>query len=185
MRKLVFAAVAALAAAALSVGIAWSVTPGAAHRSARQPVHRVIWMGAGPSESCGPNDCGGGVGIVPFHMPGSGTYVASVTMSFQYRATGNAKFGIAFPLGRHRVLPKKRALGPSAAPTTTTLVFRTHLRGGRDYQFAPRTSVSGSSGNYSITTGKVMIEVDATPSSSHAKLAMHPHVLRRTVQRSR
>lgn len=185
MRKLVVAVVAALAVAGLSVGIAWAATPHAARPAPRQPVHRVLWVGAGPDVGCNANGCDGGIVEVPFRMPGSGTYLASVTISFQYHTVGNAEFGLDSPLGGHRVLPRQRALGTSANPTSATLVFRTHLRGGHQYYFSPAVDAVHTSARYRIATDKMMIEVDATPSAAGAKLAMHPRVIRHTVQRGR
>jgi len=185
MRKFVVAVVAALAVAGLSVGIAWSATPPAARPAPRQPVHRMLWVGEGPEEGCNANSCVEGITEVPFRMPGSGTYLASVTISFQYHTVGTGDFGLDSPLDRHQVLPRQRGLGPSANPTSATLVFRTHLRGGHQYYFSPAVDAAHTSATYRIATDKMMIEVDATPSAAGAKLAMHPHVIRHTVQRAR
>jgi hypothetical protein len=115
-------------------------------------------------------------------------------MSFQYSAGGSGDFGVDLRVGaHHEVLPGQRSLPPSV-PTCcpdgvplnpTTVVFLTHLRGGRTYQLDPEVFVKGrTSPNYSISTSKMLIEIDATPSRPGAKLALEPRDVRRIVTRS-
>ena len=185
MRRLIPVLVAALAFAAVSVGFAWSATPPASVAAPRQPIHRVIWFGAGPSMSCDGDSCGAGGVDVPLHMPGRGDYLASITVSFQYSTRGTADFGFNFRVGAHQeVLPGQRALAPSSSPNSTTVVFRTHLRGGRNYGLAPEVSAKSTSPTYSITTAKMLIEIDATPSRPGAKLALEPRGVRQIVGQS-
>lgn len=185
MRRLVPVLVAALALAAASAGIAWSATPRGSGAASRQPVHRVIWLGVGPSQSCDFDSCGIGGVAVPLRMPGRGDYLVSITVSFQYRTRGSADFGVDFRVGRHHeVLPGQRALAPSASPNSTTVVFRTHLRGGRNYSLSPEVFAKSTNPTYSITTSKLLIEIDATPSRPGAKLALEPRGARRVVTRS-
>ena len=185
MRRLVPVLVAALALAAVSVGFAWSATPRAAVAASRQPVHRVLWLGKGPSQSCDADVCGAGGVSVSLHMPGSGAYFASITMSFQYRTRGSASFAVDLRLGgHHQTLPGSRALAPSTPPNSTTVVFRTHLRGGRNYTLSPEVSAQSTTPTYSITTSEVLIELDATPSRPGAKLALEPRGVHRTIRHS-
>jgi hypothetical protein len=181
MRRIVPVVLAAAAVATASAGFAWAASPGGsaaaadAATAARRPVHAVLWIGEGALQACGPQDCTGGGVDRPFTMPGHGTYTASVTLSFQYKARGTGTFsaGIGFGKGA-RTLPRRRALAPAPTPASATLVFRTHLVGGRQYDMSPTVDVADAGNTYSINQRALLVEIDATPSHAATKMPAGP-----------
>lgn len=167
MRRAVPVVVAAATIASASAGFAWASQPGGSAPAAtghRQPVHRVVWIGQGASQGCGPNDCTAGGTARSFIMPGRGRYIASVTMSFTYQTRGRGTWLAGVDFNRSHMLPHRRPLAPAASPATATLVFRTHLVGGRSYTISPDAEAANTSPTYAIHQRAVLVEIDATPS---------------------
>lgn len=170
--RLVFALITVLAA---SVGVAWAASPGGSSTgtstTARHPFHRVLWLGAGPLQECGLSDCvGGNSSGVPFTVPGHGSYTAAITVSFQYRVAGTGRFGTGLSLGRHTpTTPAERVLAPTDGPSSTTIVFRARLVGGRQYSVVPTVFAKNSSQQYHIGMSRVLFEINAYPVKSGAK----------------
>jgi hypothetical protein len=168
MRRAVPVVIAAATIASASAGFAWANQPGGGSAPAavavRQPIHRVVWIGRGASEECGPNDCSGGGTARSFTMPGSGKYVAAVTMSFTYATKGQGTWSAGVQIGRRNTLPRTRPIATAPDPATATLVFRTHLVGGRSYTLSPEVDAANTSATYAIHQRAVLVEIDATPS---------------------
>lgn len=179
LRLAVAASVVAASVTAASIGVAWSVSPPstAATATPRSPIHRVIWVGLGPSKGCGVNSCGGGNAATPFTMPGQGKYAAAITVSFQYRTAGTATFGTGLQLGGHsRITPSNRPLAPSTVPSSTTLVYRSVLVGGRNYALSPTVSASQvKTARYSIGLRAVLIDINAYPVAPGTSLTAPAH----------
>lgn len=159
----------ALTAGGAAIAAAVLTTTAAAHADAgsvapRSPVHRVVWIPMGPNEQCGVDECGGGMtSPTAFTMPGSGTYLASITMSFQYRAVGVQQYTVGVRFGhRTATTPSRRILAPSS-PTTATVVFRTRLTGGRQYAIDPTESYKNANNTYAVGMSRILLDIDATP----------------------
>lgn len=130
----------------------------------QRPVTRVFDIRYGAEAQCDRVLCSRGGGEGTFLLPGRGMYRVVVTLSFQYQTTGDGRFRTGIGFFGPKVDPQYRPLAATTEPTSTTLVYVTHLKGGRYQPLAPRVNnVKPAGRTWSITMSQVVAVIQAQP----------------------
>jgi hypothetical protein len=146
-------------------GVARGAVPSAA--GSRTELHRSAYLPHGTEAECAGPMCAGSYSSRTFTLPGTKRYRATMTFSFDYRTKGKAKFFIR-PVCGHRcltVLPSRRALAPTSARTSTTVVFHVQLRGGVSYLYSPEVGAKGGD-DWKIKATRVLVSIGAVAKRS-------------------
>jgi hypothetical protein len=165
MRRTLLIATAVVAAVALAVAIVGFLDGGG-----EGTIRMTRFYERGPSALYGSDF--GGIGTVPpleFPLP-AGTWDIVITLSIEYETTSDEGFVVGVSAPRERpatFVPKEWPLPAAVQGRLTTVLFHSAgLEGGRDYSFAPYVNIGFQrTGDAEITSGRVLMVVDATPSA--------------------